>query len=256
MSTTVVAIPGFGCPSEMYLEQKVQFPHFYYPDNFGFNEAPSAASLGLETYTLKDQADYHLKKIDELFGVDTNLVLLGTSMGGFVAQEMAKLSPKRIKGMIFMCSIGPTSNGFVGPTPLTKEGLYFYYQLPKTDQATFGTSGTVHPSLKEKNPSQYEKIWNYRLNTNVDVNAVVNQNEAAIAFLNSTFDYSTIKHIPVIALHGSDDRFIKRENAEIFKKYFDNCETHYVEEADHFFFMEKPEITNSYIKKFVDTVGA
>lgn len=253
MVTTLYALSGFACSSKMYaplknhLEMAVE--EFYAFDNWGMGDS---TIFGKKNYSLKELAKYHWSLIDEKkLNQNRDLVLVGTSMGGFLVQEMCMQRPNAISALIFLCTLGPEKNEFIKPQALTEEGLRAFSNLPKEQRAFFGTEGTVHPSLKEKNPETYQRIYQYRLENDSNIEEQVEQNRAAVNFLEGVIDFEKIKTIPTLCLHGENDRFVNPMNAEIMKSKFAISKKVLIPESDHFFFMEKSELVANEVEKFL-----
>ena len=244
----IYALPGFACSKQMYAPLVAEIPSVVALENWGMGERLHETQSS--EYSLKDLAAFHWKHIQEQ-NPGKKVVLLGTSMGGFLVQEMALMHPELVSALIFLCTLGPTKAGFLSPTPLTEEGLRMFSTFPKEQQAFFGTESTVHPSLKANSPARYNTIFQYRLNNLTNLEESIKQNKAAINFLAGDIDYEKIKHLPTLILHGANDRFVDPKNAEILKSKFNVAELTFIDEADHFFFMEKPIECGNTIKKFL-----
>lgn len=248
----IFALPGFACSKEMYAPLKKEVPRLNALENWGMGERYNE-TFGA-SYSLKELAKFHWQKIEKE-NPHAKVVLLGTSMGGFLVQEMAQMFPERVSGLIFLCTLGPSTYGFLSPTPLTEEGLRLFATFPKEQQALYGTEATVHPSLKEKYPERYRAIYEYRLNNKANLEESIKQNHAAIEFLKGSVDFEKISHLPTLILHGANDRFVNPENAKILQAKFRQSTLSYIDETDHFFFMEKPDICAEAIQAFLAKIN-
>lgn len=246
--STIFALPGFACSKEMYTPLQGYFSQMIPLDNWGMGERYDETQSN--QYSLKDLASFHWQQIQKI-RPNEKVILMGTSMGGFLVQEMAQMHPELVSGLIFLCTLGPSANGFLSPTPLTEDGLRLFATFPKEQQALYGTEGTVHPSLKELFPERYRAIYEYRLNNRANLEESIKQNNAAVAFLSGSVDFEKISQIPTLILHGANDRFVNPENAEILKSKFKQVSLSLIPEADHFFFMEKPLECSGVIQTFV-----
>ncbi|MDO9182577.1 MAG: alpha/beta hydrolase, partial [Bacteriovorax sp.] len=75
----------------------------------------------------------------------------------------------------------------------------------------------------------------------------------AVNFLSQIFDLSIIK-CPTLAMAGAQDRFVNPENVKIFARHIPQCQTVLIEEADHFFFLEKPLAVGLVLSRFFKEV--
>lgn len=231
----LLGLSGFGCSHYNYLDLLPELSQYFQVilvDNRGMGE--SAKTNG--PYALKDVAADALAVMDHLN--HATFALMGISMGGFIAQELVALAPDRVKALSLLCTLssGPE---FFQPTALTEAGLRQFATLDPKMQAEFSTMGTVHPSLKTNNPTQYQRIVDLRIAHRSDVEEQVRQNNAAIAFLSTPFDLSVVT-CPTLALSGESDRLVNPENVKVFQKTLKKCQTALIPESDHFFFLEKP----------------
>lgn len=256
MKPTIYALSGFACTKKMYEPLKSLLNQanceVVLEDNWGMGESKI---LGKKNYSLQELAEYHWQRIDEL-GIKDHLILLGTSMGGFLVQEMLLQRPKAAKAAIFLCTLGPKHNGFTTPAALTEAGLRAFFALTLEQRAFFGTEGTVHPSLKEKHPDRYQMILNYRMTNDSLIEEQIEQNNAAIKFIEGNVHYENIAHVPALVLHGQSDRFVSPSNAEILKSKFTRSQSVLIEDTDHFFFMEKPNEVAQEITNFIKKINA
>lgn len=253
MKTNIFALPGFSCTGQMYapLFSSLKIPTFNLSvfDNWGFG---TSNVFGKHNYSLQDLASYHWSIIAEKnLNPNKDIVLMGTSMGGFLAQEMCMQKPDEVGALIFLCTLGPTKNGFIPPVALTEEGLRTFHGLPKEQKAFFATEGTVHPTLKVKEPAVYQSIYQYRLNNECAIEEQVEQNKAAVNFLDGEIDFEKISSIPALCLQGENDRFVNPLNAGILSKKFALSKKVLISESDHFFFMEKPDAVALEIQNFL-----
>lgn len=245
----LLGLSGFGCTHYNYLDLLPELSkHFQVIliDNRGMGLSSNTS----KQYSLKDVAADALAAIDFL-GIK-QFGLMGISMGGFLAQELYALAPERVKALAFMCTLS-SGPDFIHPTALTEAGLRQFATLDPVMQAEFSTMGTVHPSLKEKNPSQYQRIIDLRLKNRSDIDEQVRQNNAAVEFLSKPFDLSMIK-CPTLSLAGENDRFVNPQNTKAFQKNIKQCQTALIPESDHFFFLEKPGEVAAHLSKFFKEV--
>lgn len=245
----LLGLSGFGCSHYNYLDLLPELTKKFQVvliDNRGMGTSAKTSA----TYSLCDVALDALAVMDELkiktFG------LMGISMGGFIAQELIKLAPERVMAVAFMCTLS-SGEDFFAPVGLTEAGLRQFNTLDVRLQAEYSTMATVHPSLKEKNPTQYQHIVDLKVEHKADIEELVRQNNAAVAFLQAPFDLSVVK-CPTLAMAGELDRFVKPENTGSFAKNIKQCQIALIPESDHFFFLEKPAEVALNLNRFFKEV--
>jgi 3-oxoadipate enol-lactonase len=246
---TLLGISGFGCSHYNYIDLIDELSKNFRVvliDNRGMGNSSSTNS----EYSLSDVAKDAVAVMDELkineFG------LMGISMGGFIAQEIVSLVPLRVKALSLMCTLS-SSLDFIHPVSLTEEGLRQFNTFDVKTQAEFTTMSTVYPGLRSSNPAQYQKIIDLRIEHKANIEEIVRQNRAAVAFLANPFDLSLIK-CPTLAIAGANDRFVNPENVNVFAKKIAKCQTAFINETDHFFFLEKPLEVAANLTKFFKEV--
>ncbi len=242
---TIVALNGFGCTHAIYQELAEALSEKYQVviiENRGLGKSSSTTT----PYTIKDLA------LDAKFVIDSmkldEIGIMGISMGGFIAQELALLTKDKLKALALMCTTS-VGEGFIHPTALTEAGLRQFATLDPAMAAEFSVVGTTHPSLRVKNPTQFKKIVDYRIKHRAETEELIRQNEAAVNFLKTPIDLSTIL-CPVLAMCGENDRFVNPQNVDNFARVFKTCQTKKIPESDHFFFMEKPEAVAEALNRF------
>ncbi|MFA6239185.1 MAG: alpha/beta hydrolase [Bacteriovorax sp.] len=247
----LLGLSGFGCSHYNYLDLLPELSQ-----NFTFilvdNRGMGASDKTQRQYSLKDVAMDALAAMDDQ-KIDT-FGLMGISMGGFIAQELIKLAPERVSAVALMCSLSG-GDDFIRPVSLTEAGLRQFNKLDPRIQCEFSTQATVHPSLIKNNQERYQRIVNLRVENMADIEEAIRQNNAALTFIDTPFDLSIIK-CSALAMSGAADRFVNPENSKVFAKKIKQCQTAFIPESDHFFFMEKPEETALALNKFFKEVMA
>ncbi len=241
----LLGLSGFTCSHYNFIDL---LPHL--EENFTVvlidNRATGKSSPTNSDYEIRNLAEDALAVMDHL-GVQS-FGLMGISMGGFIAQELVRLAPKRVSALSLMCTTsGPPT--FNHPRKLTEEELRQMAQWDPKVFAELMTKATVHPTLIEKNPAQFQRIINLRLENPMDLEEKIRQNKAAVRFLETPFDLTIIK-CPVLAMAGSDDRFLSSTFPSVFKSVLPQTEVQLIEETDHYFFLEKPEVVASKLNSF------
>jgi 3-oxoadipate enol-lactonase len=243
----LLGLSGFGSSHYNYIDLVSQLQkHFTVVliDNRGMGKSDKTKN----DYSIKNLAEDALAVMD-FIGAKT-FGLMGISMGGFIAQELALIAKDRVSAMSLMCTTsGPPH--FNHPTKLTEEGLRQFNSFDPLVQAQYATMGTVHPTLAEKNPSQFQRIINLRVEHKADIEELVRQNNAACDFIDKETDLSNLA-MPVLAFAGKEDRFVSPDSPNVFKSMMTSAkvETDWVAEADHFFFLEKPELVSERLVSF------
>jgi len=245
----VLALAGLGCSNWIFEDMAAALAAhgtWIMPDNRGMGRSPGAPA----PYEIADLAGDALDLMDDL-GHD-RFVVVGISMGGFIAQVLTERAPERIAGLILLCTTGPGER-FVPLPEMPGDLIKASYRLDRETMIRANTDSTVFPGMKRRDPERYRAIFDKKLANIADLDQVLMQNEAARRFMSGSIDYDRYRG-PALVMAGSGDRFVDPANATILAECLGSAETVVVEEADHLFFLEKPEETHRHIKAFLEAL--
>lgn len=244
-SFPIVCLSGFGCDYYIYddlgklLENDFKLIVI---DNRGTGISdPTLCEYEISDLALDAQTALKELSIAQYF-------LVGISMGGFIAQELYRIDEKKIIGLSLLCTLS-NHKDFIHPLALTEEGLRLFDQYDLKTKATYSTMATTHPELALNSPEIFNHIIEMRMNHVVSLDELIRQNKAAVKFLESTFDLKSIQ-VPTLIMAGENDRFVNPLNVDIFCQHIKGAINFIVSKADHYFFMERPEVVASKLKEF------
>lgn len=215
------------------------------PDNRGMGQSPLATA----PFTLADMAADALAVMDDLG--EERFFLVGTSMGGFLAQLLTLAAPERVRGMALLCasSSGPE---FAEHFPvMTKEQVTAIYQLDPKTRAEMALSEVLVPCLRKEYPAVYEEIIRTRIREYEDLGQVLLQYDAVTEFLKAPLDLAAIR-APALILTGDRDLVVPPANARLLQEKLSGSTLQVVENTDHLFFLEKPDEVGAAIAAFFD----
>ena len=170
-----------------------------------------------------------------------NLILLGNSLGGHVALIYTLSNPKYVKALVLTGSSGLYENAFGGSFPRRES----YDFIKEKVEFTFYDPAIATKELVD------------------EVFATVNDRFRVIRILSMA--KSAIRHnmanelhkitIPVCLIWGEDDKITPPGVAREFHQILPDSELNWVEKCGHAPMMERPEIFNVYLKKFLDRIA-
>jgi len=177
--------------------------------------------------------------------------LVGASLGGMVAQQYV-LDYDRARSLTLMC----TTPGGENALPIPDETLNRMLTVPEA----YGPAETIRykmqPAFSEgfwaDHPEVVDEIVEYRLETDPSEQAYEWQSAAA-----STFDVSDRLaeiELPTLLLHGTADRVVPVENADLLVDGILDAELVTLEGAPHLLFIERAERVNELLREFLDDV--
>jgi len=198
----------------------------------------------------------------ELFAMDAISILdhlgiesayiLGVSMGGFIAQEIARIAPKRIKGLILVStSCGgkksiPMSQKVYNEMTKTLNGESLYDKLKRTMSLAF-----TEEFLKSKN-KEFEDIIVERMKTPTDEKQLIYQSLSVLNF--DAYSENSKFYRPALIIAGLSDRVLPWTNSILLFKSLPFSSLLLFENQNHLLFIEKHEIFNNKVLKFIEDV--
>lgn len=214
-------------------------------DNRGMGKSSSSSS----DYEFSQLAVDALEVMNK-FGVN-EFSVIGISMGGFIAQEVARLAPERVKKLILLAtkSAGPE---FPITYRVTAEGFTNFMAMDFNLGNRLAVEKYVSPSLVEKNPKMLEEIIKVRgeKEKGLRLDQALMQLRACDQWLEKEFPLEQIE-CPTLIMTGEKDNFITPENANILARRIPHSKQLLVQDTAHLFFFEKAEEVSKSISEFL-----
>jgi len=172
--------------------------------------------------------------------------LVGTSLGGMVAQEVALSSPERVETLILASTTPGGDEGF--PMPERSVELFSAFA---DDPSRRNLRRIVENSLSARTvatrPELVDEIFRYRLDHRPALDGWLAQAAAGRAF--SSLSALPGLTMPTLIIHGLDDNVVDHRNSELLARAIPDAELLLVGDTGHLSFWEKPG-------EFADTVQA
>lgn len=173
--------------------------------------------------------------------------VMGHSLGGFIAQELALARPDLVERLI----LASTTYGGPNVIPITPEALEV---LTKRDGDPMelvqrGIRVACAPGFAERNPEVVEELLQYRL-TNPVPPAQYQAQVTAGAAHNAEDRIHRIT-CPVLVLFGEHDRVVPPGNAELLARKLPNARVKILPNVGHIFPIEDPEATVEAMLEFL-----
>jgi 3-oxoadipate enol-lactonase len=162
--------------------------------------------------------------------------VLGTSLGGFVAQELALIRPDLVNRLVLVC----TSYGGRGPESMSPQAL-----SDMLGWGSFSAEGMVRRGLetatseayRAEHRDEFEQLVDWRLADSPSEVAYYEQARAGAGF-----DLSRdIGHItsPTLVVHGAEDRYVPVANAAALAGTIPGAKLRVLDGAGHLVFIER-----------------
>ncbi len=174
--------------------------------------------------------------------------ILGTSLGGFVAQELALTRPDLVDRLVLVS----TSHGGRGGQGMSSRALATMFGL-----GSFSPEGAARRGLKmatsaayrTRHPEEFDRIVSTRLALSPSLSSYLRQARAG-----ADFDASRrVQNIsaPTLVIHGSDDRYVPVSNAYALARAVPGAALRVFDGAGHLVFVEKADEVNTDVVSFL-----
>ena len=169
-------------------------------------------------------------------------VVVGHSMGGFIAQELALSYPEKVGKLVL------ASTNFGGPNhiPITPEAMAVLTDRSgdPLELVRRGTAVACAPGFAEAHPEVVEELTQYRLTNPVPPDAYQAQMAVGMGLLarEAAFE-GRLKDVtaPTVIFFGEHDRVVPPANAELLQREMPGSSVVLLPDAGHLFPIEAPE---------------
>lgn len=174
--------------------------------------------------------------------------VLGASLGGFVAQELALRRPDLVDGLVLVC----TSYGGRGPESMSPRALadmIGWGSFSAEGAARRGLETATSEAYRAAHEEEFERIVRWRLADSPSLAAYYGE-----AVAGSRFDVSgDVAHItsPTLVIHGSEDRYVPVANAAALAEAIPGAKFRVLGDAGHLVFIERAGDVNREVISFL-----
>jgi pimeloyl-ACP methyl ester carboxylesterase len=219
--------------SEPFLEELR--PHF---DVIAYDHRGVGASTPLAgAVTIKQMADDAAALLDAL-ELDS-VHVLGVSMGGMIAQELALEHPQRVRTLTLGCTYCG-GEGSVLARPEDIQELAAAIMSGDRERALrAGFAINISPAAAEADPELWTRMLELAERRAVAVPVVMAQMQACMAHdTNARLEGLSM---PTLVIHGSDDRLLPAANGELIAARVPGARLEILDGVGHMFWWEQPE---------------
>jgi pimeloyl-ACP methyl ester carboxylesterase len=172
--------------------------------------------------------------------------LLGTSMGGYVALEVVRQAPRRVRALALVSTSARPDT----PEQLaSRERQSRLVEAGDFDRLVDLAFPGVVAEQHETDPALLD-VWRAMTRT-VGAHVFLRQQRAVMGRADARALLSTID-CPTIVIHGADDRLIPVAMGAEIARAVPGAELVIIEDAGHFAFLEQPEAMASAVARFFD----
>jgi pimeloyl-ACP methyl ester carboxylesterase len=233
--------PGSGSSMSVFTDHLSQRFMTIAPDLRGYGKSQTR-----ENFAMVD----HLTDLEALcdrLHLDS-FILLGWSLGGILAMELALKFPKRVKGMIL---IATAARPFGNHPPITWQDNLFTGIAALINQVqpawdwnieTFGKRSLYRHLIQQHTAIVYQYLASEATAAFMQTSSAANRalNDALSRRYNRLSEISQIQ-CPVLMLAGDCDRHITSQSSLETAQHLPNCQTHCYPSVAHLFPWEIPE---------------
>ncbi len=256
----LLLIMGLAADSRAWLFQLTDFAERYRTIIFD-NRGVGRSSKPSGPYSIQQMADDAAGLLDELDIANPHVV--GVSMGGMIAQELALRHPQRVRGLVLACtypepdadielqretsvtqlggSLGP--GGEISMDLNAFDPLMFFQQL---------LPAVFNPEFIERELPKLIELFGGALEYGFDLEAILAQVHAVMTH-NATDRLHEIE-APTLVITGDADRLVPPRNSDILAKHIRDAKLVKIPGGSHGFNFETPEVFNREVLTFLDRV--
>jgi 3-oxoadipate enol-lactonase len=174
--------------------------------------------------------------------------VFGTSLGGFVAQELALSRPELVARLVLVS----TGHGGQGQERMSLGAMGKMFGLgalgPKR-AARQGLEGATSGRYRAENPDEFERIVDKRRADSPSLASYFAQAKAGLRFDGS--GKAGQIGAPTLVIHGSEDRYVPPSNARALAEAIPNAKLCVLEGAGHLVFIERAAEVNREVVTFL-----
>jgi pimeloyl-ACP methyl ester carboxylesterase len=174
--------------------------------------------------------------------------ILGISMGGIIAQEVALSFPDRVTHLILCSTLygGPTASQ---PDPETLAYLAEYQESPSDELSKREIAYGTAPGFGERHPDRVAALVRFKQQSRPPRFAYYRQLMSAMGYVNE--DRLPSVRIPTLIIAGKQDRIIPPENSGRLHRMIANSELILTDNAGHHVHIEYPGEFNQAVIEFL-----
>lgn len=246
----VLFIPGLGYAGWCWQRQVgpiSEFARMLAMDNRGVGQSDKPRGR----YSIEQMADDAYEVLRQKARGPAHVV--GTSMGGYIAQTLALRHPEAVRSLILVS----TTSGGEGGTPVPDETLRRWAAASTLSPAAFARTTmplSFAPGWTREHPGEFEELLGLRLQVSTPTATWRLQFEASAAFLRDGLPAGHIDR-PVVVVHGTADRVVPYDNAAHLARRHPHASVVALEGAGHLCWIERPDVFNNIVRTAVTGRG-
>ena len=234
----VVLVMGLGYPSDMWFRVGPVLAEHYRVLRLDNRGAGRTGDVPGGPYSVEMMADDVLAVLDE--AGETSAHVVGASMGGLIAQEVALSAPERVRSLVLACTHPGVAHSVWDPQAvalLARRGSLTPQEAAEASIPFNYVSATPRERI--------EQDWAVRLPLASTPAGYLAQ--AAGSSKWSGLERLPSLRVPTLVVHGEGDRLVPAVNGRLIADAVPGAELVIIADANHLFFTDQPERTNAVL---------
>lgn len=171
--------------------------------------------------------------------------VIGTSLGGMIAQELALAHPGRVDRLVLAC----TTPGGAGAFPIPQPTLDLVARMPTLPVEEAMRLGVINALAPDAPESLVDEIYSYRLAH--PLNPAGWQAQAAAALTHAVDGRLGEIRAPTLIAHGTADNVVDVRNAQLLADAIPDARVELFAGGGHLFFWEQPDRFVATVREFL-----
>lgn len=184
-------------------------------------------------------------------GVQEPVCVLGASMGGMIAQEIALRYPDRFRALLLACTAcGPLFRASL-PNFKRSPGFWNWYRL-KGEAREQALVRMLYSDLTP--PERIEEDLRVRAVRQPGIGAVINQLAGIVSW--SSYRRLPQLNLPALVAHGDQDHILPAANGVMIARRIPNAEFVLLPDCGHMIMTDQPLVSLQVIERFLARITA
>ena len=234
----IVLIMGLGYPSDMWFRVVPSLAARYRVLRLDNRGAGRTGDVPGAPYTVETMSGDVLAVLDAAGEASAHVV--GLSMGGLIAQELALTAPDRVRSLVLACTHPGIAHAVLNPDAL--ELLRQRTGMNAEEAAEASVPFNYAPATPRERISE---DWAVRLPLACTIQGYWAQAEGTASW--SGLERLPSLAVPTLLLHGEEDRLVPVDNTHRIAQALPAAEVALIPDANHLFMTDQPELTNEIL---------
>ena len=231
---------GWG-PAPLLLADEFRIVLF---DNRGVGESDAPPG----PYSVPQMAEDAVAVLDAVGAERAHVV--GVSLGGYVAQELAVTRPERVDKLVLLSTAVAAGEGALPMPERGLDGFTRFPQLPREEGLRLLVENSLGDHAVRERPELVDEVYRYRLDHAPPLEAWAAQAAAGAGFQHTSRPIEEIG-APTLVLHGGADAIVDPRNGELLAQRIPNARLETFPDRGHLAMWQEPEWFARELREFL-----